>query len=56
MKGDVVAVLIGCSVPVVLRKSGGIHEYEVVGEAFMPEFMKGEAFRAEKITVDITLV
>lgn len=56
MNGDVVAVLIGCSVPVVLRKSGDIHEYEVVGEAFMPEFMKGEAFRGEKITVDISLV
>lgn len=56
IKGDVVAVLIGCSVPVVFRKSGGIHEYEVVGEAFMPEFMRGEALTGNKKTVDICLI
>lgn len=56
MQGDVVAVLIGCSVPVVLRKSGGVDEYEVVGEVFMPEFMRGEALAGNKMTVDICLV
>lgn len=56
MKGDVVAVLVGCSVPVVLRKSAGMEEYEVVGEAFMPGFMRGEAFEGDKMTVDISLV
>lgn len=48
MKGDVVAVLIGCSVPVILRKPTGEQEYEVVGEAFMPGFMKGEAIGGNK--------
>lgn len=56
MKGDVVAVLIGCSVPVVLRKSAAIEDYEVVGEAFMPEFMRGEALAGDRMTVDIPLV
>lgn len=40
MKGDVVAVLVGCSVPVILRNTAGTEEYEVVREAFMPGFMK----------------
>lgn len=54
MKGDVVAVLIGCSVSVVLRESGGIDEYEVVGEAFMPEFMRGEALAGNRITSNLS--
>lgn len=56
MKGDVVAVLIGCSVPVILRGSAGVEEYEVVGEAFVPEYMKGEAIETDKTPIHITLV
>ena len=56
MKGDRVAVLIGCSVPVVLRGLAGESEYEVVGRAFMPEFMKGEAIHEELERKDITLL
>lgn len=56
MKGDAVAVLIGCSVPVILRRSAGTQEYEVVGEAFMPGFMKGEVIGGNKMPADITLI
>lgn len=45
MRRDIVAVLIGCSVPVVLRRSKERDGYEVVGEAFMPGYMQGEAIR-----------
>ncbi|KAH7177129.1 heterokaryon incompatibility protein-domain-containing protein, partial [Dactylonectria macrodidyma] len=41
--GDVICVLLGCSVPVVLRK----HEsdvYEVCGEAYVQGYMNGEVF------------
>ncbi|KKY39810.1 hypothetical protein UCDDA912_g00125 [Diaporthe ampelina] len=48
MKGDVVAVLVGCSVPVILRNTAGTEEYEIVGEAFMPGFMNGEAIGGNK--------
>lgn len=41
-KGDSVCVLIGCSVPVVLRRQeGGL--YEFVGECYLQNFMDGEA-------------
>lgn len=56
MKGDVVAVLVGCSVPVILRRSGSTDQHELIGEAFVPGFMKGEALGDDAITVDITLV
>lgn len=56
MKGDVVVVLIGCSVPVILRKSTGTDQYEVIGEAFMPGFMEGEAVEGNNEHLDITLV
>lgn len=56
MKGDVVAVLIGCSVPVILRDTAGTEEYEVVGEAFMPGFMEGETIAGNKTPNHITLV
>ncbi len=41
-KGDIVCLLLGCSVPVVLREriEGG---YELVGEAYVHGIMKGEA-------------
>lgn len=56
VKGDVVAALIGCSVPVILRKSAGAEEYEVVGEAFMPGFMNGEALGGDQVLSNLTLV
>lgn len=47
MKGDVVAVLTISSVPVKRRESAGTEEYEVVGEVFMPGFMKWEAVEGD---------
>ena len=42
-KGDMVYVLMGCSVPVVLRKTARPDEYEFVGECYLHGFMDGEA-------------
>jgi hypothetical protein len=43
--GDIVCVLLGCSVPVILRLVEGSHdnEYYFVGEAYMHGIMDGEA-------------
>jgi hypothetical protein len=56
IKGDVVAVLIGCSVPVVLRESKDASGYEVVGEAFIPGLMEGQAIDGSKKPVELTLI
>ncbi|KAI0514646.1 heterokaryon incompatibility protein-domain-containing protein [Xylaria bambusicola] len=42
-KGDLVCVLLGCSVPVLLRQSGGEGEgtFKLVGECFLDGFMDG---------------
>lgn len=42
-EGDSVFVIIGCSVPVVLRKLNHGAEYRLVGECYCEGFMKGEA-------------
>jgi hypothetical protein len=49
-KGDLICVLLGCSIPVVLRKreqewsEGFIGEsYEFIGECYLHGFMNGEA-------------
>lgn len=57
-KGDVIVVLVGCSVPVVLRKveDSGPEEYTVVGECFMPRFMNGEALESGREKHDFVLV
>ena len=42
--GDLVCILLGCSVPVVLRKQEGVeHGYEFVGECYLHGLMDGEA-------------
>ena len=40
--GDVVAVLFGCSIPLVLRKVGATEGWQIVGEAYADGFMNGE--------------
>ena len=43
-KGDVVCILLGCSVPVLLRPSTDQKScYEVVGESYVHGVMEGEA-------------
>jgi hypothetical protein len=43
-KEDVVAVLFGCSVPVILRPRKGADGYELIGETFVHGITNGEAF------------
>ena len=42
-KGDMVCVLLGCSIPVVLRPVGKKGRYEFVGECYLHGFMYGRA-------------
>ena len=42
-KGDKIVVLLGCSIPLVLRAHPGKTSYEVIGEFYLHEFMNGEA-------------
>jgi len=42
-KGDIVCVLLGCSIPLVLRPRGDKKTYEFIGECYLHEFMNGEA-------------
>jgi hypothetical protein len=41
-KGDIIAVLFGCTTPMVLRPTAD-KRYEVVGEAYVHGFMEGKA-------------
>ena len=41
--GDIVCILLGCSVPVVLRKRADGKSYKVVSEAYIHVFSEGEA-------------
>jgi len=43
MKGDLICVLFGCSIPVVLRKCEYKDGFILVGECFLDQCMKGEA-------------
>ena len=45
MVGDAVAVLIGCSVPVCLRRAAGSNEWILVGECYVHGYMDGEAIQ-----------
>jgi len=42
-KGDQIWVLLGCSIPLVLRKCEGEQSYQVIGECYLHGFMNGEA-------------
>lgn len=42
VKGDVLSVLLGCSVPVVLRKLEGTDAFEFIGECYVHGYMNGE--------------
>ncbi|KAF2655329.1 hypothetical protein K491DRAFT_658648 [Lophiostoma macrostomum CBS 122681] len=41
-QGDVVAILFGCSIPLVLRRVGSREAWEVVGEAYVHGYMNGQ--------------
>ncbi|KAH7399094.1 heterokaryon incompatibility protein-domain-containing protein [Phaeosphaeria sp. MPI-PUGE-AT-0046c] len=40
--GDPIYIILGCSIPVILRASGSNGYHEVVGECYVEGFMKGE--------------
>jgi len=45
-KGDVVAILFGCSVPVLLRpRDQNVTSYAFIGECYVHDFMNGEAIQ-----------
>lgn len=55
---DVMAVLLGCSTPIVLRKvpgNGGDVGYRVIGECYMHGIINGEAMQWGLETQDIVL-
>lgn len=41
-KGDRICVLLGCNIPLVLRRREGESSYEVIGECYVHGFMNGE--------------
>jgi hypothetical protein len=53
--GDAVAVVIGCQVPFVLRKSMG-GRYKIVGEAYVDGIMDGEAVVGREIVGVLELI
>lgn len=48
-KGDVICILFGCSVPIVLRRSGHKDQYTVVGECYLDGHMEGEALEQSEL-------
>ena len=53
-KGDAIAILLGCSVPVVLRRIDDgreAEEYQFIGEAYVHGFMNGEIFETSRSAV-----
>lgn len=43
--GDEIAVLVGCCVPIVLRRNEGKSIWQVVGECYVHGIMNGEVLR-----------
>ncbi|KAI4186606.1 MAG: hypothetical protein LQ346_005651 [Caloplaca aetnensis] len=58
-RGDAVAVLLGCSMPIVLRQSSvgesGDVRWRVVGECYLHGIMNGEAMAWDKVAQDLVL-
>jgi hypothetical protein len=44
-KGDRICVLLGCSIPLILRPREGQPSYQVVGECYLHGFMDGEVLK-----------
>lgn len=43
MKGDLICVLFGCSIPVLLRRTGDGNTFRLIGECFLDGWMDGSA-------------
>ncbi|KAH7361241.1 heterokaryon incompatibility protein-domain-containing protein [Pyrenochaeta sp. MPI-SDFR-AT-0127] len=59
-EGDIVAILFGCSIPLVLRRRGAREAWQVIGEGYAHGFMNGEVSsltkRGKKSTYRFRLV
>ncbi|KAI1161520.1 heterokaryon incompatibility protein-domain-containing protein [Nemania serpens] len=53
MKGDLVCVLFGCSVPVLLRQSDQKETFTFVGECFLDGFMEGAALEQHELSESV---
>ena len=42
---DSIAIVLGCPLPLVIRKIGDCNTYKLVGEAYVQGFMNGEAIQ-----------
>lgn len=40
--GDVIAILYGCSIPLVLREQSSLAKWQVIGEGYVHGYMNGE--------------
>ena len=43
MQGDLIAIIFGCSTPIIIRPKG--EYFQVIGEAYVHGFMNGEAMQ-----------
>ena len=55
-EGDIIAILYGCSVPVILRPVTGTQDHEFIGEAYIHGKMDGEAISEKCETTEFRLI
>lgn len=48
-KGDLICILVGCNVPMVLRKVNDKDEFTIIGECFLEGCMRGEALKQNDV-------
>ena len=54
--GDSIAILMGCSVPMVIRPTAGKGDWTLIGECYVHGAMYGEMLDLDHDVVDIELV
>ncbi|OAK99620.1 hypothetical protein IQ06DRAFT_294906 [Phaeosphaeriaceae sp. SRC1lsM3a] len=52
VKGDLIVVLLGCSVPVVMRRDNHEEKYLLIGECFLEGFMSGQALEDDRFDLE----
>lgn len=55
-EGDSVWILSGSRVPLILRETGSLNEYRLVGGAYIHGFMQGEALMSDTVLMRITVM
>jgi hypothetical protein len=56
MKGDLICVLFGCSIPVVLRKSDDGDSFKLIGECCLDGYMDGLALRKPELEERVLVI